>query len=87
MMATTARAGAYVDKMARFGATLPFVARKSDLFPTDMAEVLGVIAVVVRETKGFAQSLALFLCGTAAWLLLGLSQSSLVSLDRISPFL
>jgi len=52
-----------------------------------MAEVLGVITAVVRETIGFAQSLALFPCGTAAWLVLGLSQSSLVSLDRISPFL
>ena len=52
-----------------------------------MAEVVGVISVVVRETKGFAQGLALFLCGTAAWLLLGLSQSPLVSLDRISLFL
>jgi len=84
MMATTARAGAYVDKMARFGATLPFVARKSDLFPTDMAEVIGIISIVVREAKGVAEGLPLLLRGTTSGLFLWLSESSLVSLERIN---
>jgi hypothetical protein len=69
---------------ARFGAKLPFVTRKPDLFPTDMAEVLGVIAVVVRETKGFAQGLTLLLRSATSWLFIGLRESSLVSLERIS---
>jgi hypothetical protein len=64
---------AHLNNYPDFGALLPFVNRTSDLLPTDMAEVLGVISVVVRETKGFAQGLALFLCGTATWLLVGLS--------------
>ena len=46
---------------ARVGAKLPFVSRKSDLFPTDMAEVIGIISVVMRETKCFAEGLTLFL--------------------------
>ena len=69
--------------MASFGATLPFVARTSDLFPTDMAEVVGVISVIVRGPKGFAQGLTLFLGGATSWLLLWLSQAPLVLLTRI----
>src|SRR5262245_31933289 len=66
-----------------FGAKLPFVSRTSDLLPTDMAEVLSIISAVVRETKGFAQSLALFLCSATAWFFLGLCKSPLVSLESI----
>lgn len=47
--------------MAQTGALLPFVTRKPDLFPTDMAEVLGIVSIAVGETKGFASGLARFL--------------------------
>jgi hypothetical protein len=49
-----------------------------------MAEVVGIISGVVRETKGFAQGLTLFLCGATSRLFLWLSESPLVSLERIS---
>ena len=74
MMAPTARAGA----------KLQFVSRTLALIPTDMAEVVGIISGVVRETKGFAQGLTLLLRGATAWLFLWLRESPLVSLERLS---
>ncbi len=73
-----------IQTSAYLGATLPFVARTSDLCPTDMAEVVGVISVVMRETTGFTQGLTLFLCGATSWLLIWLSQSPLMLLKRIT---
>jgi hypothetical protein len=85
MMATTARAGAYVDKMARVGASVQCVSRTVELFPTDMAEGVSIIAGVVRETKGVAQGLTLLLRGATSWLVLWLRESPLVSRKRRGP--
>src|SRR5215475_8150278 len=73
MMATTARAGAKRQ----------CVSRTLALLPTDMAEVVGIISGVVRETKGFAQGLTLLLRGATSWLVLWLRESPLVSLERL----
>jgi len=48
-----------------------------------MAEVVGIIPVVMRQTTRFAEGLTLFLRGATSWLFIGLSQSPLVSLERI----
>src|SRR5689334_12546134 len=73
-----------IQTLAYLGATLPLVARTSDLMPTDMAEVVGVISVVMRETKGLTQGLTLLLGGATSWLLIWLSQSPLMLLKRIT---
>src|SRR5262245_17470638 len=70
--------------VAALPAKVQLLSRTLALLPTDMPEVVGVISVVVRETKGCAQGLTLFLCGATSWLLIWLSQSPLVTLKRIT---
>src|SRR5262249_55858698 len=65
-------------------ANVQCVSRTLALLPTDMAEVVGIISGVVRQTKGFAQGLTLLLRGATSWLFLWLRESPLVSLERIS---
>jgi hypothetical protein len=49
-----------------------------------MAEVVRIIPVVMRQTTRCAEGLTLFLRSTTVGLFLGLGESPLVSLERIS---
>src|SRR5688572_27690714 len=60
---------------AQLPAKVQLVPTTGALFPTDMAEVVGIIPVVMRQTKGFAQGLPLLLRGATAWRFLWLRES------------
>jgi hypothetical protein len=50
----------------------------------ERSERFSAIPVIMRKTKRFAEGLTLFLGGASSWLVLWLSESSLVSLARIN---
>jgi hypothetical protein len=70
--------------IAALPASVQLVSTKWALFPTDMAEVVRIIPVVMWQTTRFAEGLTLCLRSTTAGLFLGLGESPLVSLARIS---